>query len=95
MECGERVWMHCDHASAFAYPEKKLEFGKVFRNWSQLRFMTTSKGVRDRSKNKRVNDLEIATEKQKGVSKMLVLMEMLKKPSSVPLQRQNSDQWSY
>ncbi|KAL3748947.1 hypothetical protein ACJRO7_010093 [Eucalyptus globulus] len=41
--------------------------------------MTTSKRVQDRSKDKRVHDLEIATEKHKVVSKVLVLMEMLKK----------------
>ncbi|XP_030443396.1 protein WHAT'S THIS FACTOR 1 homolog, chloroplastic-like [Syzygium oleosum] len=58
---------------------RNWSFGEVLLNWSQRRFMTTSKRVQDRSKNKRVHDLEIATEKHKVVSKVLVLMEMLKK----------------
>lgn len=40
--------------------------------------MTTSKRVQDRSKSKRVHDLEIATEKWKIVSKILLLFEVLK-----------------
>ncbi|KAH7860599.1 hypothetical protein Vadar_015358 [Vaccinium darrowii] len=40
--------------------------------------MTTSKRVQDRSKMKRIHDLEIATEKWKIVSKVLFLMEILK-----------------
>ncbi|PON61630.1 Plant organelle RNA recognition domain containing protein [Trema orientale] len=62
----------------------------IRRNWleeslfgtcpsSQSRFMTTSKRVQDRSKTKRVHDLEIATEKWKIASKVLFLMEILKK----------------
>lgn len=41
--------------------------------------MTTSKRVQDRSKTKRVHDLEIVTEKWKIASKVLLLMEVLKK----------------
>lgn len=41
--------------------------------------MTTSKRVQDRSKMKRVHDLEIGTEKWKIASKVLFLMEILKK----------------
>ncbi|XP_057964460.1 protein WHAT'S THIS FACTOR 1 homolog, chloroplastic-like [Malania oleifera] len=44
----------------------------------QSRWMTTSKRVQDRSKKKRVHDLEIATEKWKITSKILFLMEVLK-----------------
>ncbi|XP_048331025.1 protein WHAT'S THIS FACTOR 1 homolog, chloroplastic [Ziziphus jujuba] len=62
----------------------------VRRNWSreaspgwwwliQNRLMTTSKRVQDRSKMKRVHDLEIVTEKWKIASKVLFLMEILKK----------------
>ncbi|KAK9273794.1 hypothetical protein L1049_018604 [Liquidambar formosana] len=47
--------------------------------WQPNRSMTTSKRVQDRSKNKRVHDLEIATEKWKIASKVLFLMEVLKK----------------
>ncbi|KAI6683560.1 hypothetical protein NL676_029473 [Syzygium grande] len=58
---------------------RNWSFGEVLLTWSQRRFMTTSKRVQDRSKNKRVHDLEITTEKHKVLSKVLVLMEMLKK----------------
>ncbi|KAL3748923.1 hypothetical protein ACJRO7_010069 [Eucalyptus globulus] len=58
---------------------RNWSFGQVLLTWPQHRFMTTSKRVQDRSKYKRVHDLEIATEKHKVVSKVLVLMEMLKK----------------
>ncbi|KAL6133746.1 hypothetical protein ACLB2K_065980 [Fragaria x ananassa] len=60
-------------------------FGKGYRSsaewWSnnQNRFMTTSKRVQDRSKMKRVHDLEVVTEKWKIASKVLFLMELLKK----------------
>ncbi|KAI4316445.1 hypothetical protein L6164_024423 [Bauhinia variegata] len=49
--------------------------------WSRrlIRWMTTSKRVQDRSKKKRVHDLEIVTEKWKIASKVLFLMEILKK----------------
>ncbi|KAM3358123.1 protein WHAT'S THIS FACTOR 1, chloroplastic [Capsicum galapagoense] len=43
------------------------------------RSMTTSKRVQDRSKKKRVHDLEIVTEKHKILSKILLLFEVLKK----------------
>ncbi|XP_077240916.1 ubiquitin carboxyl-terminal hydrolase family protein [Tasmannia lanceolata] len=45
----------------------------------QIRSMTTSKRVQDRSKKKRVHDLEIATEKWKILSKVLFMLEVLKK----------------
>lgn len=59
----------------------------VRRYWSSMewwsknpkRFMTTSKRVQDRSSLKRVHDLEIVTEKWKIASKVLFLMEILKK----------------
>lgn len=43
------------------------------------RSMTTSKRVQDRSKKKRVHDLEIVTEKHKILSKVLLIFEVLKK----------------
>ncbi|CAJ1972189.1 unnamed protein product [Sphenostylis stenocarpa] len=43
-----------------------------------IRWMTSSKRVQDRSKKKRVHDLEVATEKWKIVSKIIYLMELLK-----------------
>ncbi|KAL1541436.1 protein WHAT'S THIS FACTOR 1, chloroplastic-like [Salvia divinorum] len=44
----------------------------------QLRRMTSSKRVQDRSKFKRVHDLEIAAEKHKVISKILHMLEILK-----------------
>ncbi|KAL1547341.1 protein WHAT'S THIS FACTOR 1, chloroplastic-like [Salvia divinorum] len=44
----------------------------------QLRRMTSSKRVQDRSKFKRVHDLEIAAEKHKVMSKILHMFEILK-----------------
>ncbi|KAK7351324.1 hypothetical protein VNO77_10687 [Canavalia gladiata] len=43
-----------------------------------IRWMTTSKRVQDRSKKKRVHELEVATEKWKITSKIIFLMELLK-----------------
>ncbi|WVY90274.1 hypothetical protein V8G54_035788 [Vigna mungo] len=43
-----------------------------------IRWMTTSRRVQDRSKKKRVHDLEVVTEKWKIVSKIIYLMELLK-----------------
>lgn len=45
---------------------------------TQWRSMTSSKRVQDRSKNKRVHVLEIATEKHKIISKVLNLFEIFK-----------------
>ncbi|CAN4127631.1 unnamed protein product [Withania somnifera] len=42
------------------------------------RSMTTSKRVQDRSKKKRLHDLEIVTEKHKILSKVLLILEVLK-----------------
>lgn len=54
---------------------------RFINSWSknQYRFMTSSKRVQDRSKNKRMHDLEIVTEKWKIANKVLFLMEILKK----------------
>ncbi|KAI6683558.1 hypothetical protein NL676_029471 [Syzygium grande] len=54
--------------------------------------MTTSKRVQDRSKNKGVHDLEIATEKHKVVSKVLFLMEMMKKEPEMIIPVRSLDQ---
>lgn len=55
----------------------------------QKRFMTKSRRVQDRSKKKRVHDLEITTERWKVVSKVLVIMDVLKKEPEqvIPLRR--------
>ncbi|XP_024012043.1 protein WHAT'S THIS FACTOR 1 homolog isoform X2 [Eutrema salsugineum] len=48
-------------------------FGRVW-----IRSMTSSKRVQDRSKEKRIRELEVATEKWKIASKVIFLMEVLK-----------------
>ncbi|XWS26498.1 hypothetical protein CRYUN_Cryun26dG0037000 [Craigia yunnanensis] len=47
--------------------------------WFQIRPMTSSRRVQDRSKNKRIHHLEIVKEKWKISSKVLFLMEVLRK----------------
>ncbi|XP_039135881.1 protein WHAT'S THIS FACTOR 1 homolog, chloroplastic-like [Dioscorea cayenensis subsp. rotundata] len=59
----------------------------LFRT-NQKRLMTRSRRVQDRSKKKRIHDLEIATERWKVVSKLLVMMEILRKePEQIALLR--------
>ncbi|KAA8535686.1 hypothetical protein F0562_030689 [Nyssa sinensis] len=60
---------------------------------SQYRLMTTSKRVQDRSKKKRVHDLEIATEKCKIASKVLFLMEKLKQEPEQIMPIRSLDQY--
>ncbi|KAL2519995.1 Ubiquitin carboxyl-terminal hydrolase family protein [Forsythia ovata] len=60
---------------------------------AQIRFMTTSKRVQDRSKNKRIHDLEIAIEKHKIISKILNLLEILKKEPEQIIPLRNLDQY--
>ncbi|BFG32266.1 hypothetical protein CerSpe_185400 [Prunus speciosa] len=64
-------------------------------SWSkdQKRFMTTSKRVQDRSKLKRIHDLEIVTEKWKIASKVLFLMEILKKEPEMIIPVRSLDQY--
>ncbi|KAJ8767484.1 hypothetical protein K2173_017528 [Erythroxylum novogranatense] len=51
----------------------------LFLGWLKSRLMTTSKRVQDRSANKRVHDLEIVKEKWKATSKVMTLMDILRK----------------
>ncbi|GLT25654.1 hypothetical protein SLA2020_007720 [Shorea laevis] len=74
----QKLCPHCHHPFAFM-PQRNNCCQELLFGWLQIRAMTTSKRVQDRSKNKRVRDLEIATEKWKIVSKVLFLMEVLKK----------------
>ncbi|XP_031401666.1 protein WHAT'S THIS FACTOR 1 homolog, chloroplastic [Punica granatum] len=61
--------------------------------WTWTRSMTTSKRVQDRSKLKRVHDLEVVTEKHKIASKMLFLMEVLKKEPEMVAPVRSLDQY--
>ena len=70
----------------------KYAFGcKEFLQHS--RSMTTSKRVQDRSEKKRVHDLEIVTEKWKIISKVLFLMEVLKKEPEQIISVRSLDQY--
>lgn len=63
--------------------------------WSRIqnRLMTISKRVQDRSKMKRVHDLEIVTEKWKIASKVLFLMETLKKEPEMIISVRSLEQY--
>jgi hypothetical protein len=62
----------------FAYlPVRRKWQRETLLGWLQNRLMTTSKRVQDRSTTKRVQDLEIVTEKWKIVSKVKAVMEIL------------------
>ncbi|XP_031110781.1 protein WHAT'S THIS FACTOR 1 homolog, chloroplastic-like isoform X2 [Ipomoea triloba] len=57
------------------------------------RSMTTSKRVQDRSKKKRVHDLEIVVEKHKILSKILFILETLKQESEQIIPVRSLDQY--
>lgn len=67
-----------NYAEPLSLRHVKLPFLQAF-SASLSRPMTTSKRVQDRSKKKRVHDLEIVTEKWKILSKVLLVIEALKK----------------
>ncbi|CAA0809750.1 Ubiquitin carboxyl-terminal hydrolase family protein [Striga hermonthica] len=74
-------------------PCRKIFFGNdSIRPCEQIRWMTSSKRVQDRSKNKRVHDLEIVTEKHKMVMKILHLFEILKSEPENIIPLRNLDQ---
>lgn len=62
-------------------------------SWSQIRSMTSSKRVQDRSHLKRVHALEIATEKWKVAYKVLFLIETLKQEPEMIIPVRNLEQY--
>ncbi|CAK9317571.1 unnamed protein product [Citrullus colocynthis] len=62
-------------------------------SWSQIRSMTSSRRVQDRSRLKRVHDLEIATEKWKVAYKVLFLIETLKQEPEMVIPVRNLEQY--
>lgn len=76
-----------------SYASTVIESSRSCSCWlfwdSQKRSMTKSRRVQDRSSKKRVHNLEIATERWKVASKVLVVMEVLKKEPEqvIPLRR--------
>lgn len=83
------LFSFCESSQASVPIEKNGPFQSWLFGVSQKRWMTKSKRVQDRSKLKRVHDLETATERWKVVSKVLVVMEVLRKEPEhiVPLRR--------
>ncbi|KAH7655375.1 Plant organelle RNA recognition domain-containing protein [Dioscorea alata] len=75
--------------SGFFMGERNQTISTWLFQANQKRLMTRSRRVQDRSKLKRIHDLEIATERWKVVSKLLTMMEILKKEPEqiVPLRR--------
>ncbi|XP_061374866.1 protein WHAT'S THIS FACTOR 1 homolog, chloroplastic [Gastrolobium bilobum] len=57
------------------------------------RWMTSSKRVQDRSKKKRVHELELATEKWKIASKVVFLMELVKQEPEMVIPVRNLEQY--
>ncbi|XP_020582497.1 protein ROOT PRIMORDIUM DEFECTIVE 1 [Phalaenopsis equestris] len=62
-------------------------------NSSQRRLMSKSRRVQDRSKNKRIHDLEIATERWKVASKILFIMDVIKKEPEQIIPLKNLEQF--
>ncbi|XP_023534823.1 protein WHAT'S THIS FACTOR 1 homolog isoform X1 [Cucurbita pepo subsp. pepo] len=68
-------------------------FVDLWSSWSQIRSMTSSKRVQDRSRLKRVQALEIATEKWKVAYKVLFLIETLKQEPEMIIPVRNLEQY--
>ncbi|XP_020685562.1 protein WHAT'S THIS FACTOR 1, chloroplastic [Dendrobium catenatum] len=64
-----------------------------YYNSSQRRLMSKSRRVQDRSKNKRVHDLEIATERWKVLSKILFIMDVIRKEPEQIIPLRNLEQY--
>ncbi|KAI5675320.1 hypothetical protein M9H77_06270 [Catharanthus roseus] len=64
-----------------------------FKLHTQWRLMTTSKRVQDRSKRKRIHDLEVVLEKHKIISKTLFLLEILKQEPEQVMPIRSLDQY--
>lgn len=76
-----RSWLQFNgnaHKMFAIMPERNILSGESPFRRVCVRLMTTSKRVQDRSKEKRVRELEVATEKWKIASKVIFLMELLK-----------------
>ncbi|KAG0492320.1 hypothetical protein HPP92_005718 [Vanilla planifolia] len=59
----------------------------------QKRLMTKSRRVQDRSKKKRIHDLEVATERWKVASKILYIVDVLKKEPEQVIHLRNLEQY--
>ncbi|CAM8888729.1 unnamed protein product [Rhodiola kirilowii] len=70
---------------------RQMETGIVLSWFQQSRSMATSRRVQDRSKLKRIQQLEIATEKWKISYKILFLMELLKNEPEQVIQVRSLD----
>ncbi|XP_010454457.1 PREDICTED: protein ROOT PRIMORDIUM DEFECTIVE 1-like [Camelina sativa] len=77
LRCRLRFYVNAHNMFAIM-PERNVLSGESSFGRVWVRFMTSSKRVQDRSREKRVQELEIATEKWKIASKVIFLMEVLK-----------------
>ncbi|XP_010420985.1 PREDICTED: protein ROOT PRIMORDIUM DEFECTIVE 1-like [Camelina sativa] len=77
LRCRLRFYVNAHNMFAIM-PERSVLSGESSFGRVWVRFMTSSKRVQDRSREKRVQELEIATEKWKIASKVIFLMEVLK-----------------
>ncbi|KAF5743144.1 protein ROOT PRIMORDIUM DEFECTIVE 1 [Tripterygium wilfordii] len=87
-----RPYPYCFQVFVYMSLRRNSNVDSLFR-WFQTRFMTSSKRVQDRSKNKRIHDLEIITEKWKISSKVLFLMEVLKQEPEMIIPIRNLEQY--
>lgn len=79
LRCWLQFYRNGNAHNVFAImPERNVLYGESSFRRVWVRFMTSSKRVQDRSREKRVQELEIATEKWKIASKVIFLMEVLK-----------------
>nr|KJB65412.1 hypothetical protein B456_010G093700 [Gossypium raimondii] len=72
---------------------RRMWYQQTMFGWFQIKPMTSSRRVQDRSKNKRIHYLEIVKEKWKILSKVLFLMELLKKEKEMVIPLRSLDRY--
>ncbi|KAL1164862.1 hypothetical protein V6Z11_A06G094600 [Gossypium hirsutum] len=72
---------------------RRMWYQQTMFGWFQIKPMTSSRRVQDRSKNKRIHYLEIVKEKWKILSKVLFLMELLKKETEMVIPLRSLDKY--
>ncbi|XP_039043177.1 protein WHAT'S THIS FACTOR 1 homolog, chloroplastic-like [Hibiscus syriacus] len=76
--------LHSTHHQVFDLLSLRRScYQQTLFGWFQIRPMTSSRRVQDRSKYKRIHHLEIVKEKWKILSKVLFLMEVIKKETEM------------
>ncbi|XP_007012475.2 PREDICTED: protein ROOT PRIMORDIUM DEFECTIVE 1 [Theobroma cacao] len=91
---GKTQRLRSNHHQMFGLlPVRRNLYQEPLFGWFQNRTMTSSRRVQDRSKNKRIHHLEIVKEKWKISSKVLFLMEVLKKEHEMIIPVRSLDQY--